>query len=223
MQRHFCFPAGSGTSSPLFLPALLLLGQWGGLLYPNLSQFVNLPPRGQPHLQQQSLGKGSASLRTGFNFSSLPPGELGRAGTAERGQLHRHIQRESAGADPCSHCCPEVRRSFEDAPTPATMAFHSLPSTARPSQSSLELMESLAKPRCFFLCLVLCSGSWFHECWTLRKNMLGYFYQEPFTGVVLLRIPAQPDSAWVSQVLLHPKIPWVPRWKPPACTVQWHR
>lgn len=35
--------------------------------------------------------------------------------------------------------------------------------------------------------------------------MLGYFYQEPFTGVVLLHIPAQPDSAWVSQLFLYPK------------------
>lgn len=32
--------------------------------------------------------------------------------------------------------------------------------------------------------------------------MPGYFYQEPFTGVVLLHIPAQPASAWVSQWLL---------------------
>lgn len=60
LQRHFCFPVWSGTSSPVFLPALLLLlGLWGGLVYPNLLQFVNLPTPGQSHLQQQSLGKGS--------------------------------------------------------------------------------------------------------------------------------------------------------------------
>lgn len=32
--------------------------------------------------------------------------------------------------------------------------------------------------------------------------MPGYLNREPFTGVVLLHIPAQPASAWVSQLLL---------------------
>lgn len=45
--RHFYFPVCSGTSSLVFLPALLLLlGLWDELVYPNLLQFVNLPAPG---------------------------------------------------------------------------------------------------------------------------------------------------------------------------------
>lgn len=86
-RKEFCSPLFIAETllfpwdlSLVFLPALLPLpGQWGGLGYPNLSQFVNLPPRGQPHLQQQSLGKGWKEPPDRIQFLVLTSREAGES------------------------------------------------------------------------------------------------------------------------------------------------
>lgn len=140
LQRRFCFPAWSG----LFLAALpMLLGLWEGLIYPDLLQILNLLPGRAPSAAAWEMAQ--RSLQSRFNFSSLPPGKPGRAGggTAQRGSssIDRSQGRAVRLCQGRSVFSTAAQRwIFEDAPAPATTAFHSLPSTARPSQSSVKLI-----------------------------------------------------------------------------------
>lgn len=147
LQRYFCFPAWSGTSSPVFLPALLLRA---GLVYPNSLQFVNLPARGQPHLQQPSLGKGSAEPLPRIPFLVLTSREPGRAGAAERGSgsigTSRAGQGESAGAEPRSQSSGGFVRMLQ--PQQLSTASQALPDLPNPAGNLLDHWPRLVVSFC---------------------------------------------------------------------------
>lgn len=138
------FVSPSGTSSPVFLPALLLLllGLWGGLVYPNLLQFVNLPAPGQPHLQQQSLGNGSNEPPDQIRFLFLTSRETweswwwnGREGGVAPSADHREEQGESARADPCFPLLPRggFLRMLQLQPQRPSTASQALPDLPNPA------------------------------------------------------------------------------------------